>query len=956
MAEENEDLKNQLNGLQEQLKSLKQEHQDGMTTLRLREQQLQQHSSLNQEHKDLLGEKDNMIQALRQEMSELKLVHEQCGIYAKEQSTLIQNLQSLQDQTQTVIKAQEEKFKSEVIDLKEQLKDSIKLRESLQADIEQSKLQECEECITLKDELQTVKDHNNVLLEKTQEKNRRISSLEKTLVAKDNEQTGNSPSGTLERKIQSAEQKIFDLQKVLEFKQNELDSLNAAHSNRLLRYKNLQHEHKIVLKQLKTFEISSDNEAQNHVEDTSIPRASPRSLQNENSDSVWNELQHFKTEYETLRNERDSIMEEIDSRRVEHANDVTTIQELRMCLEDEKRGLVEQIRANNVHETEELKKTSEQLKNDKNELKFQIESLRKNWSGANDDNESLTKRLGEQELLVERLAGEIAKYKKELKIMKSERKKRKENDERKVLLQEKTTSAVGRKKSIQFEKQTQTDSSFKHQQHKTTKKLIQDNSSFQHNHRDAQTSPIRTFAELSNSVEPTSHGDPTTRVSDLSATHDESITKDGDEMLDPRDQSARSAFETPAKRSRMRTKSPAHRESKSMRQRVLSLTQQVAALKSAKDSLAKSLTEQKFSNEKLQHDLNLSQQRAKVSRQTVERLSKELDDSHRQNQTLLKASKDYKIPSYPTEKHLEDRLKLSANECSRLSHELKSARKTNEELQEKLKSLQEKNSRNEHILNQKKVFVDEMRSRLKATLSNLETTQEGLQKAEERNRQMTENENQRKNQMDFLKSRLETEIKEKKEIDKLYSQSQEEIKRKAKLLTRAQALRHEAEMAVNEMEEAAKTQLHNLANQSQVTLGAIEQRLNESRRKLGEFQIFVRTLTHKLTDRVKNKRSEIKQINFQKFEDEKQTASMVQACELASSILNMSKLDINEFLDVSVHENEDSLVQDQIHEWRTHVEEILSNEGSFATSLAQFFIEIVENLVVLEKRIDGGQI
>ena len=31
-------------------------------------------------------------------------------------------------------------------------------------------------------------------------------------------------------------------------------------------------------------------------------------------------------------------MEEIDVLRVEHANDITTIQELHMCLEDEKRG------------------------------------------------------------------------------------------------------------------------------------------------------------------------------------------------------------------------------------------------------------------------------------------------------------------------------------------------------------------------------------------------------------------------------------------------------------------------------------------------------------------------------------------------------------------------------------------------------------------------------------------
>jgi predicted RNase H-like nuclease (RuvC/YqgF family) len=68
----------------------------------------------------------------------------------------------------------------------------------------------------------------------------------------------------------------------------------------------------------------------------------------------------------------------------------------------------------------------------------------------------------------------------------------------------------------------------------------------------------------------------------------------------------------------MKAKSPARREWGSMRQRVLSLTQQVAALKATKESLTKSLNEQKFSNEKLQNDLNQSQQRGKLSKQTIE--------------------------------------------------------------------------------------------------------------------------------------------------------------------------------------------------------------------------------------------------------------------------------------------------------------------------------------------------
>ena len=44
------------------------------------------------------------------------------------------------------------------------------------------------------------------------------------------------------------------------------------------------------------------------------------------------------------------------------------------------------------------------------------------------------------------------------------------------------------------------------------------------------------------------------------------------------------------------------------------------------------------------------------------------------------------------------------------------------------------------------------------------------------------------------------------------------------------------------MEEAAKTQLHNLANQSQITLSSIEERLTRSGRRLDEFHIAVKVL------------------------------------------------------------------------------------------------------------------
>ena len=130
--------------------------------------------------------------------------------------------------------------------------------------------------------------------------------------------------------------------------------------------------------------------------------------------------------------------------------------------------------------------------------------------------------------------------------------------------------------------------------------------------RDAQTSPIKTFAEPSTSLEYTSLAERTSRLHET--TRDENVNKDGGELPGRHLQSTWSVFETAAKRTRMKAKSPVHREWKSMRQRVLSLTQQVAALKSAKESF----TKQVFSNEKLQNELNQSQQRAKISKQTVE--------------------------------------------------------------------------------------------------------------------------------------------------------------------------------------------------------------------------------------------------------------------------------------------------------------------------------------------------
>ena len=106
-------------------------------------------------------------------------------------------------------------------------------------------------------------------------------------------------------------------------------------------------------------------------------------------------------------------------------------------------------------------------------------------------------------------------------------------------------------------------------------------------HRNTQTSPRRTMGEPSNfgNIADTSDTDDPTMIDDSVLNRNESVSAPsknvkttGDKEVVAESGNRSSVVGTPSKRSRMKTKSPIHREWKRMRQRVLSLTQQVSCL------------------------------------------------------------------------------------------------------------------------------------------------------------------------------------------------------------------------------------------------------------------------------------------------------------------------------------------------------------------------------------------
>ncbi|KAJ8281386.1 hypothetical protein GJAV_G00067060 [Gymnothorax javanicus] len=135
--------------------------------------------------------------------------------------------------------------------------------------------------------------------------------------------------------LQRAEARVRDLEELLHLKTEESAELKRAHENRQERLHVLQNNCGALKEQLKQAE-----EAQVHPKGKR-QRAQPWELRQEDSDGVWNELAHFKRLSKNLATEKMNLEEEVDVLRVQAAVDRVALQEMRLCLQQERDELLQ---------------------------------------------------------------------------------------------------------------------------------------------------------------------------------------------------------------------------------------------------------------------------------------------------------------------------------------------------------------------------------------------------------------------------------------------------------------------------------------------------------------------------------------------------------------------------------------------------------------------------------------
>uniref|UniRef100_F6VBV1 Centlein n=1 Tax=Ornithorhynchus anatinus TaxID=9258 RepID=F6VBV1_ORNAN len=745
------------------------------------------------------------------------------------------------------------------------------------------------------------------------------------------------------KKLKIAERKIENLEKTLQLKIQENDELREAHEKRKERLQMLQTNYRAVKEQLKQWEEGC---SKSEIRKRKIQRADPQQLRHEDSDAVWNELAYFKREHKKLLIAKLHLEEELGQLKVHRSMDKATIQELNSCLKQEQEdllfrhgeddGVKNSTPKKNVKEmldqtlqkvsqmerkllsfeekSKQLKKVNEELTKDNHDMKAslkqyreaaelrerELEHLLKGNREMKKDKAELQVKLGELEKEVTSLQRQVAEAnglrKENEELLTQVRKLQPSVDEAQAWM-----AIVGEGCGRCRCKATGTKVKFK-----TGKK---------------KSSMGRHQAFLNQSIKVTSN-------------MFENFSKDGWEdgtlCIWKKKTACLMLFDillsvTREKQKNIYIQKPGN-SVVLLRNRIMSLQQQILVLQSAKRTAETSIKEFKASNEKLINQQNVMHQKLLTSKQVIQKLNSDLaelrderDDLHRKLESASAATRltdlstvtSQPIQVAPSDssknidiemKHLQCKLKNVTNEITKQSSTIKSLKNQVQEKNDRIRELQEKVSRLERDVHMKRHLIEDLRSRLKVNQETDKSFNEVLENFEKKVKTLTEDCSNKKASIDSLKQRLNVAAKEKSQYEQLYHKAKDELGKKDLRLSNLLRKVTETETAMADLENTASQQLHDLAIQSGQTLEGVKKKLILANDRVEEFITFVKALAQALQSNIQEMRRRIRQTKKMHYNRKLSKGSVHRAQSLAASILNISKTDLEEILDTEDEE------------------------------------------------------
>ncbi|KAG8455060.1 hypothetical protein GDO86_001326 [Hymenochirus boettgeri] len=824
-----------------------------------------------------LAQKEIDETRLRKELQELQHLYKQCNEHAAQQAELIQQLQTLNMDTQKVLRNQEDAHTTETISYQKlysdlntcyetvksnetQLRQSnIALTEQLhqkeqQISQLQTKLQEALDALPKSSQEAQEREHPSLVeleliiasqkseikflqdklktadLQLSQVNNCGADALESSILragrkhkvqpvkrSRSLSPTGFSKESEVLKKLKIAEKRIENLEKALQIKMQENFEIRQAHEKRRERLLALQTNYKAVKQQLEQCEEQCSRK------NRQSQRADPWQLRHEDSDAVWNELAHFKREQKKLHVEKMNLEEELDQMKVKAAVDKATIQELNVCLQQEREELLYILAQDEevVSSTPKKKKKEvlQQALQKANRLENKLIDLEQEVRTLKDLNEELIAERNSLKSFIKTLQKDADTRERKIQVLKSERSEANEVRENVEIQKDELTKEVTALKRLlvesnklrnenqellkrveilqfnldqvrailfqatrkQKKRRTKQEAENKVKQ-KTVKKIsLRNHQAFLNQSIKVMSSLFENFSkdgweDVSEDSEFESNpvGNIMVKTS--------SVTSPSTDETDSMEESTVSEFtvsECDHANNKVTSEKAIHREKRkqilackhgtsvsSLRQRVASLQHQVSILQKGKLAATSSVHELRKEKIKLAAELHLAHQRIQISKQMAKKLSSDLTQIQREKEKLERTAEQMKEQLVETKRSSEKQslLTLEQSPVTQLTPS-KSTDLEMKHLQIKLKNMT--------------LEIAKQSTTIKDLKNEVQEKEEQIRELQERVARMERDVNMKRHLIEDQKTRLKT-FQEKERPSKAMIES---LERKVKALT-----------------------------------------------------------------------------------------------------------------------------------------------------------------------------
>ncbi|XP_064859898.1 centlein isoform X4 [Oncorhynchus nerka] len=738
-----------------------------------------------------------------------------------------------------------------------------------------------------------------------------------------------SPASSVESG-RGVEKRIHDLEELLRLKTDENEELRRAHEKRHERLRLVQTNYRTVKDQLREVE-----DAQGRPRGRAQQRAEPWQLRQENSDAVWNELAYFKHLNKKLTTHKTNLEEELDVLRVQAAMDRATVQELRLCLQNEQQELLHKVAADpevknstprkpSAERVEQSLKKIEQLERRTVSMEQETEMLREDNQHLQEANTALTQDK-------EHLQGSLAR-------LRTQGAARDEAAHAQALAQ----GERHRTEALALETQLE---GARREAGRTRQQLL----------RLRQELGILRAARDFNRRQ---RGPKANMLTGLAAAATAGGGISGGALANNKVK-----FKTG-----MRPRGPAwlHRHRAVGPNQAIGGGGRSPARDDWEDISADSGEEYSDSLDshpikKLTSDLAGVEQQKKVLEMELEQW-RQIHRTNTPQQLPSTAPQPLETPSPPVlkaleaeVKHLHTKLKSSKAEVTSHTSANKALRAQLLEREEKLRELQGKVIHTERDVHMKRQLVEDVKTRMKFLLETEKTHRGLVEELEKKVKTMTEEATNRKAFIDSLKRRLSVATKEKSQYETTCQDLKEGLDKKEQCVEALQARVRASERAQAELEQTASRQMEGLAQQSTVALEALHRRLGLAHTQLEQLQAFTKALASETLREVQDAKSQLRK-NKKMAEKKKAVGagglskqSMVKAQSIAASILNMTEMDLAEMLDTDEEEDDVAADSRRDQEWLDQVMKILQQQIPSAALLMEVLcVKMKERKVLTE--------